>query len=68
LTLSIVPMGPLRAMLRIRTQIRIICQDPDPFPGFLGSGSISYTNEHNKINWKEEFIKEYFLWGSCWTY
>jgi hypothetical protein len=50
-------------------RICFIFQDLDPFPGCLGSGSISYSNnEHNKINWKGEFNKEYLLCGSCWTY
>jgi hypothetical protein len=41
----------------------IICQDPDPFPECLrsGFGSISFSNEHNKINWKGKFNKEYLL-------
>ncbi len=37
-------------------------------PGFLGSGSISYSNEHNKINWKGKFNKVCLLVGSWWTY
>ncbi len=48
--------------------IRTIFQDPDPFPGCLGSGFIRYSHEHNKITWKRELNKEYFLCGSCWTY
>jgi hypothetical protein len=41
-------------------RISIIFQDPgsDPFPGVLRSGSISYSNEHNKINWKGPTDKE----------
>ncbi len=58
-------------MLRIRTRIRIIFQDSDPSAGCLGSGSICYSHEHNKTNWKGELNKEYLLsllCGSCWTY
>ncbi len=40
----------------------------DPFLGVLGSGSVSYSHEHNKINWKENFNKVSLLVGSCWTY
>ncbi len=31
----------------------------DPFPGVVGSGSrsVSYSNEHNKINWKGKLTK-----------
>ncbi len=43
-------------------------QDPDPFPGCIGSGSISYSSEHNKMTWKGKFNKEYLLCRSCWTY
>ncbi len=49
-------------MLRIR--IPIIFQDPDwdLFPGVLGCGSVSYSNEHNKINWKGKFNKVASVW------
>jgi hypothetical protein len=61
---------PSTAVLRIR--IRIIVEDPDTDPSFgcigSGSGTISYSNEHNKINWKGKFNKEYLLYRSCWTY
>ncbi len=41
----------------------MIFQDADPFPGVLGSGSVSYSNEHNKINWKGKFNKmRYAFW------
>jgi hypothetical protein len=42
-----------------------IVQDLDPLPGCLGSGSgsISYTHEHNKINLKGELNEEYLLCG-----
>jgi hypothetical protein len=48
-------MGGLKlAVLRIRIRIRIIFPDPDP--GYvrdcLGSGSVNYSHERNKINWK----------------
>ncbi len=33
----------------------------DPFPGVLGSGSVSYSNEHNTINWKGKFNKVFWL-------
>jgi hypothetical protein len=49
-------------------RIRIIFQYPDLFPGVLGSGSVSYSNEHNKINWKGIFNKVCLLVGSFWTY
>jgi hypothetical protein len=35
----------------------------DPFPGVLGSGSVSYSNEHNKINWRENLTKYAFWLG-----
>ncbi len=46
-----------------------ICKDPYNFPGSglgsvpgcLGSGSISYSNEHNKINWTGKFQSMPFL-------
>jgi hypothetical protein len=37
--------------------------DPDPFQGVLGSGSVSYSNKHNKINWKRKFNKVCLLLG-----
>jgi hypothetical protein len=37
-------------------------------PRCLGSGSISYSNEHNKIAWKGKFNKVCLLLGSRWTY
>jgi hypothetical protein len=42
-------------------RIRVNFEGPDSFPGCLGSGSrsISYSHEHNKINWKGELNKEY---------
>ncbi len=45
--------------------IHIIFQDPDPFPGCLGSRSvsISYSHEHNKINWKGELNINTFCVG-----
>ncbi len=51
-------------------RIHIIFQDADEFPGCLGSGSgsTSYSQGQNKINWKGELNKEYLLCGSCWTY
>ncbi len=50
-------------------RIRIIFQIPDSdlFPSCQGSGSISCSHEHNKINWKGELNKEYFSCRSCWT-
>ncbi len=54
----------LPPVLRIR--IRAIIRDP--IQGVLGSGSISYSNEHIKINWKGKFNKECLLVGSCWNY
>jgi hypothetical protein len=51
----------------IFSSVKSSVPDPDPFPGCLGSGSISYFNEHNKINWRGKFNKEYLLSGSCWT-
>ncbi len=59
---------PLVPLLRI--WIRKIFKDPDPLPGVLESGSrsVSYSNEHNKINWKGKFNKVLvcLLVGSCW--
>jgi hypothetical protein len=48
-------------VLRFRNTV----QDPDPFPRCLGSGSgfISYSNEHNKITWKENLTKNTFCVG-----
>jgi hypothetical protein len=54
------------ALSRIRIRvIHIIFQDPDPgsVPRCLGSGSISYSNEHNKINRNGKFNKvPYAFW------
>ncbi len=60
----------LKTMLRCcgSVRIRIIFQDPEFVPRCLGSGSINYSNEHNKINWKGKFNKVGLLVGSCWTY
>ncbi len=54
--------GDLCQVLRIRRRICTIFQDPDPFPGVLGSGSINYSNKHKKINWKGKFNKVVCLW------
>ncbi len=54
------------AVLLIR--IRIIFPDPDPFLSVLGSGSVSYSIEHDKINWKGNFNKVCFLVGSWQNY
>jgi hypothetical protein len=54
--------------LVLRIRIGIIFQVPDLFPGVLGSGSISYSNEHNKINWKGKFNEVCLLVRSWWTY
>ncbi len=48
-------------------RIRIIFLDPDPgsvpeCPG-SGSGSISYANEHNKMNWKGKYNNYAFCFG-----
>jgi hypothetical protein len=47
-------------------RIRIIFQDPDPFPSVLRSGSVyvSYSYEHNKINWKGQFNNLQYAWRS----
>jgi hypothetical protein len=45
----------MKSVLQIRIRIRIIFKDPDLFPDVLGSGSVSYSNEQNKINWKGKF-------------
>jgi hypothetical protein len=54
----------LLSVLRIRIIFRIRIRSP----GCLGSGSLSYYNEHKKINWKEKFNKEYLFSGSCWIF
>jgi hypothetical protein len=46
-------------------RIHIIFQDPGSVPRCLGSGSrsISYSNEHSKINWKGKFNRStYAFW------
>jgi hypothetical protein len=49
-------------MIKCRN-VLISVADPDPSPGCLGSGSTSYSNERNKINWKGKFNKEYLCVG-----
>jgi hypothetical protein len=39
----------------------------DPDLGVLGSRSISYTNEHNTINWKGKFNEECLWMGPVGT-
>ncbi len=55
------------SVLRIR--IRFILPGPDPalFSSVLGSESVSYSNEHNKINWKGKFNNLGLLLGSWQT-
>ncbi len=46
-------------------------QARDPFLSVLGSGSVSYSNEHNKIKWKGKLNKKYLLvgaWQACWQW
>ncbi len=45
-------------------RIHIIFPDPVSIPGCLGSRSVSYSNEYNKINWKGKFNKVCLLVGS----
>jgi hypothetical protein len=55
-------------------QIRIR-NDPYHFSGSgsvprvsrIRTGSISYSSEQNKINWKRKFYKEYLLCRFCWS-
>jgi hypothetical protein len=35
-------------------------QDPDPFPGCLGSGSVSYSNGTTKLTGRENLTKNTF--------
>ncbi len=51
-------LGPV---LRIR--IRIISPDPGSVPGCLGSGSISYSDEQNKLTGREILTKFAFCLG-----
>jgi hypothetical protein len=46
-------------------RIHIIFQDPDPFPGCLGSGSrtVSYSNRKTKLTGRENLIKNTFCVG-----
>jgi hypothetical protein len=58
--------NPLQPVLQILIRIRIRNRsDPYHLPG---SGSVSYSNEHNKINWKGKFNKKCLLVGSWQTY
>ncbi len=47
----------------LRIWIRIIFQDPDPFPGCLGSGSVSYSNGKTKLTGRENLPKNTFCVG-----
>jgi hypothetical protein len=49
--------------IRIRIRIRIIYQDPDPFPGCIGSGSVSYSNGTKKLTGRENLTKNTFCVG-----
>ncbi len=52
-------------------RVHIIFLDPDPFPGLLGSGSVSYGTllRTTKLNgWKGKFNKGCLLVRSWWTY
>jgi hypothetical protein len=35
-----------------------LIRNREPFLSVPGSGSVSYSNEHNKINWKGKFNKK----------
>ncbi len=66
---------PLRVSIVGGTVMRIwICLDPYHFPGsgsfpvVLGSRSVSYSNEHNKIKCKRKFKNVCLLVGSWQTY
>jgi hypothetical protein len=44
-------------------RIWIIFRIRDPFLSILGSGSVSYSNEHNKITGRENLTKNAFWFG-----
>jgi hypothetical protein len=54
---------PLEPGPVLRIRICIIFPGSGFVPGFLGSGALSYSNKHNKINWKGKFNKvPYAFW------
>jgi hypothetical protein len=44
-------------------RICVIFQDPDPFPGCLGSGSVSFSNGKTKLTGRENLSKQTFCVG-----